>query len=92
MGAKDIALFCQSLIPLCAEYKVGAVFFIRSRYISLCEVKNYPKEIVKAGQIHFSTGYVMKVSNIPLWIERGIENMFFEKLLDSLFNPPQVDS
>ena len=92
MGAKDIALFCQSLIPLCAKYKVGAVFSDRYRCISLCEVKNYPKEMVKAGHIRFSTGYVLSVSNIPLWEEKGIENMFVEKLLDSLFNPSQVDS
>ncbi len=85
MGAKDIALFCQTLVPLCAEYKVGAVFFIRSRFIPLCEVKNYPKELVKSGQIHFSTGYVLRVSNIPLWLERGVESMFVEKLLDSVF-------
>jgi len=48
MGAKDIALFCQSLIPLCAEYEVGAVFLVRGKFIPLCEVKNYPKEMVKA--------------------------------------------
>lgn len=85
MGAKDIALFCQSLIPLCTEYEVRAVFQVRGRFMSLCEVKNYPKEIVKAGQIHFSTGYVLSVSNIPLWVERGVESMFVEKLLDSVF-------
>lgn len=85
MGAKDISLFCQSLIPLCAEYEVQAVFLVGGRFIPLCEVKNYPKEMVKAGWIHFSTGYVLSVSNIPLWVEKGVESMFVEKLLDSVF-------
>lgn len=85
MNAKDIALFCKSLIPICFEYEVQAVFFVGGRYISLCEVKNYPKEMVKEGEIYFSTGYVLSVINIPLWVERGVESMFVEKLLDSVF-------
>jgi hypothetical protein len=85
LSAKDIALFCQSLIPLCTEYKVGAIFLVRGRFIPLCEVKNYPKEMVKAGWIHFNTGYAFSVSDIPLWVERGVESMFVEKLLDSVF-------
>lgn len=85
MSAKDIALFCQSLIPLCAEYNVQAVFFIRGRNIPLDQVKNYPKEMVKSGSIHFSTGYVLRASNIPLWVEGGVESMFVEKLLESVF-------